>query len=91
MLKGWGTLKCEIGSGILSCAVQHRMHFKGFVISYKSYEKGVFIKPDKMLLDDEVMSDSVDWRMLHNYGECLNTMKQLEPELYASFVKELKI
>ena len=81
-------MKCDIGSGIFSCIVQRNMFQKGFVLSYASYDKGIFIKPKKMLKSDEVMSMAVDWLMLHNSGGCLEVMSELEPNLYKQYKEE---
>ena len=81
-------MKCDIGTGITSCIVQHRMYKKGFVISYASYDKAIFIKPKKMLKSDEVMSMAVDWLMMHHSAGCLEVMSELEPDLYKQYKEE---
>ena len=74
---------CEIGSGVLSCAVQDTQIKRGYVMDYqynwhkKDSYKGL------------VMLEYVDWRMLHNSGSCLNTMKEREPALYESLACEV--
>ena len=68
---------CEIGVGVLSCAVQDSHIKKGFEMDYQYnwHKKG-------MLKEGEIMLKDVDWWMLHNWGSCLSTMKLREPEYY---------
>jgi len=81
-------LKCDVGIGIFSCIVQHAKFKQGLVISYNSFNKQLFIKPQKIMADDEMMSNNVDWLMVHCAGNCVNTMEELEPVLYKKYKEE---
>lgn len=74
---------CEIGPGVLSCAVQDTHIKHGFEMDYQYnwHKKG-------RLKEGEIMLKDVDWRMLHNSESCIATMKLREPELYQKMVEE---
>ncbi len=74
---------CEIGSGVLSCAVQDSHIKKGFEMDYQYnwHKKGILKEVNIMLKD-------VDWWMLHNSRSCLFTMKLREPEIYQKLMVE---
>lgn len=74
---------CEIGSGVLSCTVQDTHVKRGYEMdfNYGWHKKGQ-LKPEQIMLD------AVDWRMLHNSGSCIKTMREREPELYFLWMKE---
>ena len=69
-------MRCDIGTGVLSCIVQSRMIKNGYVMDYEYHWR------KRATFKGEIQLESVDWLHLHNSPKCCKVYETVDPKGY---------